>query len=94
MKTGKNTAEVLENEEVEELEFADEGSDDRTLILKKEIPPRKVQLMAHGVQEIRGVCCNRIMPIATSEEFDEGWVCEYCLAEMMPEPRYGGQAGR
>jgi hypothetical protein len=95
MKKGNNAAEVLEmDDEMEELEIPGGEYDDRTLVLKKEIPPRKVQLMAHGVREIRCLCCNQIRPIAGAEEIEEGWICEYCMAEMMAEPKCGGQAGR
>ena len=80
--------------ELAETELTDQECEDRTLVLGKEPPSRKVQLMAAGVKEIRCICCVRIRPIAVAEEFGEGWICEDCLSDAPEEPRYGGQRGR
>ena len=80
MKKGRNTAEILGNDDwLDDMELSDGGRQERTLILKAEPPSRKVQLMAHGVKEIRCTCCGRIRPIAGAEESEEGWICEDCL---------------
>jgi hypothetical protein len=92
MKKGRNTAEILGNDN----DFDDfepwEGQDrERTLILKTQPPSRKVHLIAHGVQEIRCAWCGQIRPIAGAEDTDEGWICEDCLPEMRPAPKYDRQ---
>ncbi len=79
---GRNTsaAEAYEGEwDYEETTPDDEGRD-RTVVLIKAPIPRKLQLMALGVREIRCMCCIRVMPIAGAEELDEGWICEDCLS--------------
>jgi hypothetical protein len=73
----------------EEAEPPDQDSEDRTLVLRKEPLPRKVQLMAAGVKEIRCICCVRIRPIAGAEELGEGWICESCLSEATEERKCG-----
>ena len=80
MKKGRNTAEILGDDDwLDDMELWEGGRQERTLILKAEPPSRKVQLMAHGVKEIRCTCCGRIKPIAGAEESEEGWICEDCL---------------
>ena len=80
MKKGRNTAEILRDDDwLDDMELWEGGRQERTLILKAEPPSRKVQFMAHGVKEIRCTCCGRIRPIAGAEEAEEGWVCEDCL---------------
>jgi hypothetical protein len=87
-----NAAKGREDEEwvFEEAEAAGPEWQDRTLVLAKEPLPRKVQLMAAGVKEIRCVCCNRIRPIAGAEELGEGWMCGDCLSDAADGRRYGG----
>ena len=80
MKKGRNTAEILGDDDwLDDMELWEGARQERTLILKAEPPSRKVQLMAHGVKEIRCTCCGRIKPIAGAEESEEGWICEDCL---------------
>jgi hypothetical protein len=80
MKKERNTAEILSDDDwLDDLELSDGEYQERTLILKAEPPSRKVQLMAHGVKEIRCTCCGRVRPIAGAEESEEGWVCGDCL---------------
>jgi hypothetical protein len=77
-----NTAKGREEEwAFEEADAADAEYQDRTLVLAKEPLPRKVQLMAAGVKEIRCIRCNRVKPIAGAEELGEGWICEDCLSD-------------
>jgi hypothetical protein len=90
MRSKKNAAKGHEKEwELEEAEPPDQGCQDRTLVLRKEPLPRKVQLMAAGVKEIRCICCVRIRPIAGAEELDEGWLCEDCLSEATEQRKCG-----
>jgi hypothetical protein len=77
--------------EVEDTEPLEEEFRDRILILRKGPIPRKVQLIAAGVKDIRCVCCVRIKPIASAEELGDGWVCEDCLSDAANNLRYGGQ---
>ncbi len=79
-----------EEYEFEEIWAEEEGGGNRTLILRKEPRPRKIQLMNAGVKEIRCFCCMRIKPIAESEECDEGWVCEDCLSDAAGQKRHVG----
>jgi hypothetical protein len=81
-------------EEPDDLELPDWGSQDRKLILKMQPPPRKGQLIAHGVREIRCTCCVRIKSIEDAEESEEGWICGDCLSEGVQELKFGGQRGR
>jgi hypothetical protein len=81
MRRKANEAKNLDHEvEVEEtgaeLEFGD-----RTVVLRREPMPRKVKLIAAGVEEIRCVCCGRIRRIADAEELGEGWICVECVAD-------------
>lgn len=95
MKKGRNTAENLSSDcEPDDIELSDGEYQERRLILKAAPPSMKAQLMAHGVQEIRCTCCNRIRPLAGAEESEEGWICEECVPEMMKQLKYGGQMGR
>ena len=95
MKKGRNTAEILGSDyELDDIEPSEGEYQERTLILKSAPPSRRAQLMAHGVREIRCACCDRIRPLAGAEDCEEGWICEDCVAEMMQEPKYGGQRGR
>ncbi len=95
MKKGKKSAEIQRHdEELDELEIPVRRCEEAKLILKREPPPRKEQLMAYGVKEIRCVSCIRIKPIAGAEEAAEGWICGDCLSESMQEPKYAGQRGR
>jgi hypothetical protein len=81
-----------------EWEIDDSGLDheclDRTLVLRREPLPRKVQLMAAGVREIRCTCCVRVRPIAEAEEFGEGWICENCLSEALEKWKGAGEPGK
>jgi hypothetical protein len=95
MKKGRNTAEVLDDDGgLDDNELPEGGCQERTLILKAKPPSRKVQLMAHGVKEIRCACCYQIRPIAGAEECEEGWICEGCLPEVIPEPKCSRQRRR
>jgi hypothetical protein len=95
MKKGRNTAEVLGNDGgLDDMELSGGTYQERTLVLKAVPPSRKVQLMAHGVKEIRCTCCGQIRPIANAEESEEGWVCGDCVPELMQEPKYDGRRGR
>ena len=69
-----------EEYEIEETPEAELEYQDRTLVLRKEPLPRKVQLMAAGVQEIRCLNCVRVKPIAGAEEVGDGWICADCLS--------------
>ncbi len=73
----------------EEEEPPDQGYQDRTVVLRKEPLPRRVQLMAAGVKQIRCICCVRIRPIAGADELGEGWICEDCLSEAAEERKCG-----
>ena len=95
MKQGKRAAPILQHsEEIDYSEITDRGPHEERLILKKEPPARREQLMAHGVKDIRCICCMRVRPIAGSAESAEGWICEDCISEMMEKPRFGGQRAR
>jgi hypothetical protein len=63
------------------------------VVLKNKPLPRKVQLMAGGVKEIRCTCCVRVRPIDGAVELGDGWICEDCLLDAMDKRRYGGQRG-
>ncbi len=89
MRKGKNTAEVLDDYvELEDIELWDETYQDRTLVLKSEPPSRREQLLAHGVVEIRCICCDHIKPLAGAEDAKEGWVCADCARQTLEDPRY------
>ncbi|HVN95771.1 MAG TPA: hypothetical protein VMT62_05045 [Syntrophorhabdaceae bacterium] len=95
MRKGKNTAEILDrDDELEDMEWPDDNTEERTLILKAAPPSRRAQLMAHGAMEIRCAHCDEIRPLASAEECDEGWLCEDCVREMTRKPKFGGQRGR
>ncbi len=80
MKKGRNTAEILGNDDwLDDMELSDGECQERTLLLKAEPASRKVQLMAHGVKEIRCTRCRQIRPIAGAEQSEEGWICDECL---------------
>lgn len=68
--------------ELEETEAYDQEFQERTLVLRREPLPRKVHLMASGVQQIRCISCMQVKPIAGAEELGEGWVCGDCIAEV------------
>jgi hypothetical protein len=90
----RNTAEIpVEVCEPDDIEQSGNENQEGALILKAAPRSWKARLMADGVKEIRCTCCRQIRPLAGAEDFEEGWVCEDCLLEMMPEPRYGGQRG-
>jgi hypothetical protein len=94
MKNGRNTAEILDNDdELDDIGPLDRECQEMRLILKKELPSWKAKLMAHGVKEIRCTHCGQIRPIDGAEESEAGWICEDCLPETMQEPKYGGQRG-
>ena len=95
MKKGRNTAENLSSDcEPDDIELPDDESEERILILKTAPPSMKVQLLAHGVREIRCTCCNRVRLLAGAEQSEEGWVCEECIPEIMKQLQYGGQRGQ
>jgi hypothetical protein len=80
MAKGRNTAEILDNDdELHDIDLADNQYQERTLILKAAPPSRRAQLLAHGAIEIRCLCCSQIRPLAGAEEFEEGWVCKACV---------------
>ena len=90
MAKGRNTAEILDNDDgLDDMELWDGECQERTLILKAAPPSRRAQLIAHGAIEIRCVCCNQIRLLAGAEESDEGWICEGCLPEKKQKPKYG-----
>lgn len=92
MAKGKNTAEVLDSDEVlEDIELWDNQYQERTLILKAAPPSRRAQLMAHGAIEIRCLRCSQIKPLANAEESDEGWICKDCMTVRAQKPKYGRQ---
>jgi hypothetical protein len=83
MAKGKNTAEVLDNDdELDFTELADNQYQERTLVLKAAPPSRRAQLLAHGAIEIRCLCCGQIRPLAKAEEYEEGWVCKACVPKI------------
>jgi hypothetical protein len=95
MTKGKNTAEVLDNdEELGGVELSDNQYQERTLILKSAPPSRRAQLIAHGAIEVRCLRCSQIKPLAKAEESDEGWICGDCITERAQKPKYGRQKGR
>jgi hypothetical protein len=80
MKKGRNTAEILDSDgELDDIELAEDGGHDRTLILKAAPRSRRVQLIAQGAKEIRCTDCCQIKPLAGAEESEEGWICEDCI---------------
>jgi hypothetical protein len=92
MKKGRNTAENLDNDDMlDDRELLDNAYQERTLVLKAAPPSRRAQLIAHGAIEIRCLSCRQIRPLAGAEESEEGWICEYCLPEKMPAPKYSRQ---
>ena len=96
MRKGKNnTAEILDDYELDDIELSDnEYQQDRTLVLKAALPSRREQLLAHGVVEIRCICCDQIKPLAGAEDAKEGWVCQDCVEEIVEEQKSCGQGGR
>ncbi len=95
MGSKKSAAVAQEHDsEVDDLEFSDQECLDRTLVLRREPLPRKVQLMSAGVREIRCVSCVRIRPIAEAEEVGEGWICEDCLSEALERWKRAGGHGK
>lgn len=95
MKNGRKTFEAAEHvEQWDELEPPDMQYQDRTLKLNRQPPPRKEQLMAHGVREIRCAWCIRIKPISGAEEYLDGWICEDCLSDAKQQRTCGGRRGR
>lgn len=85
MRRTTNEAEDLKGEEPEGAEALDQEFQDRTVVLSKEPLPRKVKLIASGVEEIRCVSCRRVKPIADADEYGEGWICGECLSESKEE---------
>jgi len=86
MKKGRNAAEILGSDvELDDIELSNGGGQERTLILKAVPRSKRVQLIAQGAKEIRCICCGQIRPLAGAEEFEEGWICEDCLPEMMQD---------
>jgi hypothetical protein len=85
MKKGRNTAEVLDDYELDDIDLSYSEYQERTLVLKAAPPSRREQLLAHGVVEIRCICCDHIKPLAGAEDAEEGWVCEDCAREIMEE---------
>ncbi len=96
MKKGKKGNEIqrFDDEELDDLELPERPDNEPKLILKREPPDRKEQLMAHGVREIRCACCVQIRPIESAVEFSDGWICKECVSEAAEQPKYGGQRGR
>jgi hypothetical protein len=95
MAKGKNTAEVLDNdEELGGMELSDNQYEERTLVLKAAPPSRRAQLMAHGAIEIRCLRCSQIKPLAKAEESNEGWICGDCMVERAQKPKYSRQKER
>ncbi|OPY69364.1 MAG: hypothetical protein A4E62_01842 [Syntrophorhabdus sp. PtaU1.Bin002] len=84
MKERTNTAEILGSDgKFDDMDLSEGEPQERTLMLKMAPRPRKIQLTAQGVKEIRCICCHRIRPLAGAEDSDEGWICEDCALEMM-----------
>jgi hypothetical protein len=95
MTKGRNTAEILDSDdELGGIELSDNQYQERTLILKAPPPSRRAQLIAHGAIEIRCACCVQIKPLAGAKEFEEGWICEDCVPEIMQKPKYARQKGK
>jgi hypothetical protein len=95
MGKNKNTVEAAALEwELEDIELPDQKPVDRVLVLTREPPSRKTQLMHAGVEEIRCIYCVRIRPIAGAEELGDGWICEDCLCEVEGTRWYGGQRSK
>lgn len=95
MAKGKNTAEVLDSDEVlEDIELWDNQYQERTLILKAAPPSRRAQLMAHGAVEIRCIRCQQIKSLAKAEESEEGWICGDCIMERTQKSIYGRKKRR
>ncbi len=83
MKKGRNTAEVLgDDNELDDRELSDGGYREKTLVLKAAPPSRRLQLIAHGAKEIRCIRCDKIRSLARAEESEEGWICEGCVSEI------------
>ena len=94
MRKGKNTAEILDDYELDDIELADnEYQQERTLVLKAAPPSRREQLLAHGVVEIRCICCDQIKPLVGAEDAEEGWVCKDCSEELTQGLKCVGQRG-
>ena len=86
MKKGRNTAKILGSDvELDDIELSEGGGQERTLILKAVPRSKRVQLIAQGAKEIRCICCHQIRSLAGAEEFEEGWICEDCLTEIMQD---------
>ena len=94
MRRGKNTAEILDDYELDDIDLSGEEYQERTLVLKAAPPSRREQLLAHGVVEIRCICCGHVKPLAGAEDAKEGWVCEDCVREPIEEQRMADQGGR
>ena len=79
-----------EERNLENADLSDEECRDRCLVLRREPPSRKEQLVSDGVKEVRCVCCMRIRPLAGCEELGEGWICEDCVSELRYNRRCAG----
>jgi len=90
MRKGRNTAEVLDDYELDDIDLSYSEYQERTLVLKTAPPSRREQLLAHGVVEIRCILCDHIKPLAGAEDAEEGWVCQDCAREVMEEAKLGG----
>jgi hypothetical protein len=89
MKKGRNTAEILGNDDgSEDIGHFDSENQERTLILKAAPRSRRLQLIEQGAKEMRCTFCDQIKPLAGAEESEDGWVCEDCV-RMMQRSRQG-----
>jgi len=80
MKKEENTGGIPGNDDVlDAMEPPQDGSQDRTLVLKAEPRSRRAQLLAQGAKLIRCISCHGIKPLVLAEEFGDGWICEDCV---------------
>lgn len=92
MKKGRNTAEVIDHDDLlDDREPADSQCQERTLILKAAPPSLKAQLISRGAIEIRCAYCGQIRALARAEESEEGWICRYCLPKTKQKSKYRGK---
>ena len=90
MGSKKSAAAAHEPEwENDDIDLSNQENQDRTLVLRREPMPRKVQLISAGVKEIRCVSCVQIRPIAGAEELGDGWICEECVSAVVKSRRHG-----
>jgi hypothetical protein len=81
----RKATDAVEEQEWESdiIDLPSESREKTSLVLQKEPPPRKIALMASGVEHIRCGRCSQVKPIAGASEFGSSWICEECTSEQV-----------